>query len=287
MPSVARCVIAAAVPSSFGNGLWYAIPAALETLVSRGAVVRVPYGKKTVWAIVWSVGSRDAVLPPSIRVEKLKSIETTSRHRVSEAQLGMVDALQLQSLQPLSAFATLLLPTFVQKHLEDMDAPAVIAAPKHPSPSAKPTTIWWEEPYAAKDAIFERLRALEDVTLLLFPTEADVKAWKDLGPTLHGKTTPKRRQLVWDAARSATAGIYVGTGPLLFYPWAGADRIVVAREDDRQYPFDQRPPCYDPRDAATMLARAMRAEHIVLSPAPRMSTVVQTITTTDDITERA
>jgi primosomal protein N' (replication factor Y) len=279
----------------------YLIPEALQGRVAPGSLVRVPFGRKHTWALVFGVGEPPGIDPARIKPiaelilaqpifdsAKLNFLLWLSRHyfypigEVCEAAIpapvreGTARTLKDPPTRVLAADV----PREAPKHLNDEQRAAVESA----LAQTQGTHLLWGVTGSGKTEVYlqlieEKLKAGQGAILLVpeisltpqlttrfelrFPGEVSI---------FHSALKPTQLRTAWLQAYLGQRRIAIGARSAIFAPVRDLGILIVDEEHDGSYKQDDRLR-YNARDGAIVLGGLAKAPVILGSATPSGETL--------------
>lgn len=273
------------------NSFTYSVPKPLQAACQPGAVVRVPWRTSMVDAVVIRSSK---VLPPGVNKAQLKSVESLRwpTPLITQQQQQLMQRLAETYCVSLGTVLKMLLPS-IPKRAQQLPHKAATWATYSAALSAKRARIkpgvhlaWYRSWQQRADVLSALLNTIPTgQVLVVVPERADISAagmfipeqWRADSAVLAGETAKNRQWATWQAIRSGSARLIIGTRSALFAPFADLRLIIVDDEaDDSLKQWDQNPR-YDARRVAEWLAADWRCPLVLASAAPRPETYAATV----------
>lgn len=241
-----------------------------QAQLQRGDILRVPFGKQQIQAVVWGLQQTSAI--PSSKLRSLPPQQVTE-HFTNE-QVEIVEQLHKTLFAPLSSFV---------RGMQSQKQPREETTEK-PTAKSKKTLILVQDPVARKTMLLEILRRArkerQGLTCIVVPTYAKLAEWEKLADpqtvVLHAKLSAKAR----DAAQKnlSRANILLCLGLQLLEPLPRLHRIVLDQADDSAYGLYEQEPRFDIRHLAKLAAEMNGAALTILARwnSPRLQTWLPT-----------
>ena len=289
------------LPLVFREEFDYRVPDGMET--APGAFVRVPFGRKSVWGVVWGPATGE------IDEKKLKSIEATATDipPLSAQMRAFIDWVAWYTLAPRglvlkmaiaapealeppkkarirngSQAKSALMPTSRPKPLSS-DQSAAAAMLRNQCGAGFSVTVLDGVTGSGKtevyfDAISACLAAAGQVLVLLPEIALSVQwlarfeAHFGFAPELwHSGVSPAARREAWRAIALGRSRVVVGARSALFLPFPALHLIVVDEEHDASYKQEDGV-IYHARDMAVARARHEKIPAVLASATPSLET---------------
>ena len=289
-------IIKVLLPKPFFEPFDYRVPEGFDPSV--GQYVLAPFGRQTVWGVVWQTHTT-STLPP----EKIKPIQSISTlPPLSSSAKEFLEWTAHYTLAPLGSVLKMLLsvpealvePTSALSH-----APALDFHPHTLNPSQLEAGNIFRQ--AIKNLAFKTF-VLEGVTgsgktevyfegikeaydqqkqsLILVPEISLSTQWVErfkerfgVEPTLwHSDLALGQRKKAWRSIAEGTAMVIIGARSALFLPYKNLGYIVVDEEHDHTYKQETNV-IYQARDLAVMRGRMESCPVVLSSATPSLETL--------------
>lgn len=229
-----------------------------------GSIVRLPFGHESVLGVVWGKGQY---------TKKLARLYKPIQGVVSA--FAVLSPWQMDVLRRFAAAYSYSLSSLVESALPVQPERLTAPAPKATSAnrSRQSHLLWYRQRREMEEYLIEWL-SKPGVRLLLVPTIEEAEGWGQRFPAavvVHGRLTPKRYSIAYQAVLSGQSGTIIGTSKALFLPFRRAPEILIDQEEHRAYRQVKGRPLFD-------IVRAIDRLHLPHSrstPAPRLRTFAQ------------
>ena len=297
------------LPLVFREPFDYHVPEGME--LKRGDYVRVPFGRKSVWGVVWGQAAG------GIDEKKIKTVERKAAHLppMSKAMRALLEWVAWYTLSPLGLVLKMALPV-----TEALEPPKVrgegrgkgrkkVISSSTPDPRPSPSLLRLLSPDQSTAATTLRAKlgagfcvtVLDGVTgsgktevyfdaiatcleqgkqaLVLLPEIALSVQWLarfkqrfGFDPIpWHSGVTPARKREAWRKVAQGEAPVVVGARSALFLPFPVLGLIVVDEEHDASYKQEDGV-IYQARDMAVARARHEKIPIVLVSATPSLET---------------
>jgi primosomal protein N' len=212
--------------------LTYAI-AKDSRLPEIGEILKIPFGLKSIFGLVWSQVKLD-----TLSQLKIKCVSTPKKCelKATKIQLKTLEWLNSETLTPYNDIALRMVfsnqPDDVNQINNVLSPISIITAPTFES--HKRCIQEWSQ----------KLKQDPGNTLILLPTINDVVLWKKSLPSKHVfiHAAVSKTKILKTICKKSSSQIFIGTYSALFFPLPKINRIIVDYADDEAYfTFDQRP----------------------------------------------
>jgi primosomal protein N' (replication factor Y) len=277
------------LPASLG--LHQAFTYASETPLLVGQIVRIPFGKRTLWGMVMGAVAH---APAG---KDLKPVKDITHLRFSDAMRRFLDTAARYTVSAPSAFLKMALPCpEIMEHSppmpsEDSPEPATLTPPQtaalsqlHDQTQGHRAAVFQGVTGSGKTEVYlawlKHTIDRDGQALVLLPEIALTPQWRrrferrfGTSPTLwHSSLTPKQRRNAFAAITSGQARVIVGTRSALFLPYANLKAIVVDEEHDLTFKQDTTP-LYHGRDMAVLRGHLEQIPVILASATPSLESL--------------
>lgn len=296
VPAATCDTIRVVLPLPVGNGFDYLYTGKYPP--TRGSLVDVPFGKKTLTGMVWGAGQGD------VAATKLKHIySVVDTLPVAEATLQFIEWVANYTLTPPGLVAKMMLGGGYKPLKARDQIPITAINPDHHQPeltgsqaeaAAILAAMVRDQNYAVAlldgvtgsgktevycEAVAEALRR-DQQALILLPEIAMTAALIDRFTARfgerpiewHSELSQKQRRLNWHAIASGKSKFVVGARSALFLPYPALGVIVVDEEHESAYKQEEGV-IYQARDMAVVRANLTGIPIVLASATPSLETM--------------
>jgi len=278
----------------------YLVPPHLPD-VSRGQLVRVPFGKRYIIGVVWRLGDQppantplkeiQEILPLSLPGHLCDFLDRTAAYTLgplgdlfrmclgglSEKALGepCPSSTSLSTSDPYSGDIPLLSPAQTQAVSELSGITGAgfgVGVLKGPTGSGK-TEVYFQ---AIADTLAQGRQVLILLPEIALTAQMIHRVHKRFGLSpwvWHADVSPRSRRQTWHAIHAGRAKIVVGARSALFLPYHTLGLIVVDEEHDGSYKQEEGAVRYHARDMAVLRASVEKIPILLVSATPSFETL--------------
>ncbi len=275
--------------------LMYRVPTELETPLTRGAIVSIPFRGKNYLGVVLRI---QASLPVETNLTSIKTLKILAHPTVllKQNQLRFITQVADYYLLPIATVLRLFLPhlpinwektTHGKMEPPDGSNSITLSSLTHSTPSLSSMRVMFIKYRYDPEKIVWLHEQIDEIIrnnmqlLILVPEYQDMmKLEKELHTshqntlTFLGSTISKIKFLhLWNTIENGSPCVIVGTRLALFLPWKSLAKIILDREHSDSHKQWEMNPRIDTRTVAGILANNHHIPLILMSHTPRVETV--------------
>lgn len=251
----------------------YTVPTELESLVTVGQLVAIPFASQNIKGVIFSLNT-----PPPAKVVKLKSIISLDcvKPLIANRQLAFFYNLALIYATPLGFILKNSLPSLAKKNLSILND-SEFKKTKQDNLSLKNNVqIGIYNGWGEKKTLINKLISADSQTLIIVPEIYQISEFKKILNAKNNKLVviirpqmgAKEYFTCWRALWQSENLIIIGTRRALFLPFTNLTNIIIDDEGNINHKSWDMAPRFNAKDASALLAKEFNANLNLISHTP-------------------